>query len=1628
MPSYDERTPSGWPLPFKSNTLEVDVERLRKTLYLIDDALAKIEAGTKLILDEKVNGLEERQYILDARMDVIAGQTTEDTEILDARVDAKGTTHPNLGHNVRTLHSEVIELNENVKYGIEEFRGLLRQFNELAYAQIQSDLNSQDAHERRKQEIQLANERISEETQTRIDSDDAIHEELAQEALTRNEQDEALQTQVQELSESGIQQSLNIHAEIEQRRKDDIDIRREVAQRLGGLTDKLNEETVARIEADTKIRTALNDTAYALENETQTLKSQDKALQAQADSLSEASLNNALNISRENEKRRAEISSEETSRISSDELLQGQTDELSRASLQHSLNLHSEAEKRRKIGETLSQDLIAIKEELGHEEYLRVSNDDTQQRQIDSLTNASLQDSLNLQHEIARRKSADDDEVQARIIQGEVLQSEIDDLTTTSLRQNLNIQHEAEQRRAVKDALNSEIISRIDNDDELRESIADRAGEIISEAEIRASEDSALQAEINELSRGAIHDRLNELALNERRKQDILREAEIRTEHDEVQQRQIDSLANASLQDALNLHREAVKREEADSTERFERSEHDAGLQIQIDELAVGLARNALTAAENNNRSKYDIQQEARTRTEQNALLQRQIDEQTEQSASQQTAITNLTDASLRDAINLSEEAASRRSADKEEIQARTLQGEVLQTQIDALAQSGIRQSLNLQSETEKRREGFSQVQRELNAQRERIELQEEQSTQHKAVIDDIIEAMLRSSVNLHEALERRRDALTREAEIRSEQVQNLQTQTQELSEASIRQSLNIKREAEQRREFSSTTRRFIDIQLELNDYLNTQIADLINGAIQGAKNLHDALERRREALSREVQTRAENDAVQQSEIDRLTEASIRASLNLHEAQVRNRTSLQQETQTRSEQVKILQGENSDNALANLQQSLNLVRESEKRRELSQIVAGIKSPVDWSKSTSVQIPEPRCAVVNFTGLKSMPTSKTADIPAVIEFWDMQGNYFRKNIICSAQGNSSLAYVKKNVKVDLLNEDGSEFKLKIGSWVVQDGFHLKAYYTDFFRGVGVTSYKLWDEIMETKPFKNALIDIEGMTPTAKGSGNISDLTLQIDTGALCHPDAFPCIVYLNGEFYGVFSWQIKKQRKNYHMDKSTVEHIHLDGTLSTANFWNGTINWTAFEIRNPNKLYTMDGKKYDGDAPRELIDETSEKYDPNNKDHVRSATVKRYIQGFVQSFGVLKNLYAAYRASPGDEMFAAVKAKYEELFDWKNQRDYLIFSDIIKNSDGFAKNWQWTTYDGIKWFVNAYDLDMSFGGDWQGRYITAPLTGHINTSTALPVYYASLLYHSELEARYKKLRDTGIIDVEHIVSKLADWTARIGEGNYELEYERWPNSPCLLNYNDSVDRVRKWLAVEIANMDKVYSYTQDSGISAQDFHAEILERESEAQIRANNDEALQAQINDLSKGAIQDRFNTLALNARCHQEIQEEIQTRREENSVQDRQIHLLAHAGIRRDLNTQSANDRRKAEILQEILTRSNSDKNLQSQIDELSFAVIRIALNDYEARERIKEYLGTLYQAVADTGNLTYMGAGVASSSEVSDMLADVLSGSDAGEITGTGIPEELKDRVATSTEVSSMLAEIFHNNNNRN
>lgn len=479
----------------------------------------------------------------------------------------------------------------------------------------------------------------------------------------------------------------------------------------------------------------------------------------------------------------------------------------------------------------------------------------------------------------------------------------------------------------------------------------------------------------------------------------------------------------------------------------------------------------------------------------------------------------------------------------------------------------------------------------------------------------------------------------------------------------------------------------------------------------------------------------------------------------------------------------------------------------------------VKTPIDWSESSFIQIPEPRFAIINITNIDSMPTTKKDNKKAFLEFWDMHGNYFKKHAILNAQGNSSMRFVKKNVAIDLCDDEwvgDNTPKVRIGNWVPQDSFHMKAYYTDFFRGVGAVSYKLYDQIVRTRgnmydrPWKKALLDMSKIGITTKSLGNpyVDDYSLLTDTGARCFPDGFPVAVYLNDKFYGIFSFQLKKHRDNYHMDKSTAEHVHLDGTINYNILWNGTIVWgtgdNGFEVRNPKNLYAIGGNKYDADIKQEEIageDEVNTWIPAGQlpdgtiisskikKNLQMTAKVKKYIQNFANTINVIQAAASAYEASSkSDEDLKVFKQVFEKYYDVENLVDYVIFSDIVRNGDGFSKNWQWFTYDGVKWWVGLYDCDCTFGGFFTGDQIKNPITDHLNTSTNLPNGFITKYYAAELINRYKYLADNGIVSADNIYSLIQDWCMRIGTDFFKEEYKKWADSPCIA---DSVVRSEYW---------------------------------------------------------------------------------------------------------------------------------------------------------------------------------------------------------------------------------------------
>ena len=424
---------------------------------------------------------------------------------------------------------------------------------------------------------------------------------------------------------------------------------------------------------------------------------------------------------------------------------------------------------------------------------------------------------------------------------------------------------------------------------------------------------------------------------------------------------------------------------------------------------------------------------------------------------------------------------------------------------------------------------------------------------------------------------------------------------------------------------------------------------------------------------------------------------------------------------------------------------------------------------DWSDNASLEIPIPKMAIINFTGINQMPQTKTTDAHAVVEFWDMNGNYFKKNAIVNAQGSSSMVWPKKNISIDLCNDEwegDDTFKIKFGEWVSQDSFHIKAYASDYFRCVGLAGYDLVKKIADTRPV-NATWK-QALNYPNKDCVATTAVSPQYDSGALCFPQGFPCKVYLNGVFEGLFCWQLKKHRDNYNMNKKNAKHIHIEGMLSNTNFWNGsTINWTTFEVRNPKDLINYDGTNYDGDDPKELIDSTFPAYDPTNNKHVNTAKVKQYIINLAQRMNEI----------------GSSKELFETYFGLDACIDYVVLTDAIHNYD-YVKNIQWTTWDGVKWYVNPYDLDCTLGANSSGDFIHYPTSVHTIQAQNHPCTFVVNNYVLELEARWAELRNMGIIDPIAIARCVENYVRRFGAKGYEDEYAKWTDVPC--NRNPVID--------------------------------------------------------------------------------------------------------------------------------------------------------------------------------------------------------------------------------------------------
>ena len=445
--------------------------------------------------------------------------------------------------------------------------------------------------------------------------------------------------------------------------------------------------------------------------------------------------------------------------------------------------------------------------------------------------------------------------------------------------------------------------------------------------------------------------------------------------------------------------------------------------------------------------------------------------------------------------------------------------------------------------------------------------------------------------------------------------------------------------------------------------------------------------------------------------------------------------------------------------------------------------AGIKmeNPSDFSKDSHIELPIPRVAAQVRIYAPKLPTTKQDDIEAEIEYNDKDGNYFRKPVILNAQGSSSMGYYVKNMAIDIADES----EIKFGDFPTQDSFHLKKYYIDAFRGQCIVGYWLMEQVYKSHPLGKQY-PYEYSYSNNSTTDSFGNVKKDFFTGSKCHPDGFPIIItWINSKtneetWMGAYAWNLKKSKEVYNCEKKKPENIILDGVVDNKTIFGGTIDWSQFEIRNPKSLIDIDGKKYDGDNPKELSD--TDDYSKKVKDFLVR----------------LSGVSAALKASNTKETF-------EKYFLVDPFIDYAVISEVLYNLDGFHKNWIWVTYDGNHWTPTLYDVDSIFGMFVNGTFIV-PGSDNSELLTSGRCLGLEVLYATEIRERYKQLRNNGTFTVENIMSLFRRWTESIGYDNIKKELTIYSETPSYRNgkVNDGWQFVNYTNGSDTYNESKIYA--------------------------------------------------------------------------------------------------------------------------------------------------------------------------------------------------------------------------------
>lgn len=346
--------------------------------------------------------------------------------------------------------------------------------------------------------------------------------------------------------------------------------------------------------------------------------------------------------------------------------------------------------------------------------------------------------------------------------------------------------------------------------------------------------------------------------------------------------------------------------------------------------------------------------------------------------------------------------------------------------------------------------------------------------------------------------------------------------------------------------------------------------------------------------------------------------------------------------------------------------------------------------------------------VYFTG--TLPTAKSdGELPLEMTYTS-QTKTFTSYVTLKVQGDSSAAYPKKNFNMKMFSDAEHTVKDKhnFKGWGSTSKYCLKANWIDHTHARNVVNAKLWGQMCKARA--DWLLYPEEI----RNAPNCAAI------------DGFPVQVYVNNVYWGLYTWNIKKDDFMANMDDTNPNHAMMiaDDASAGVMFQSATVTgWTEELTEDPTAISS--------------------------------------------SWLALQNFVINSDA-------ATFKSEIENYFYLSSLIDRYIFTNCFLYIGGFAKSQAYFTYNGVKWLSSMYDMDTAWALNWDGQSFLSDTLACPSQFEAYKDGSENILinklisnFGTEIKERYAYLRAT-VLSTENVQQEFSDFMDPMAD-LYALDY-------------------------------------------------------------------------------------------------------------------------------------------------------------------------------------------------------------------------------------------------------------------